>query len=87
MLFAARDAEHLARQKSADAELKLQQARQHYLRLRGNSHRIGDFIPGGMAQVETAWPSEDRMAMTIVAMGQTLRAHVDIEDARAVAGA
>lgn len=30
-------AEHLARQKSADAELKLQQARQHYLRLRGNS--------------------------------------------------
>lgn len=30
-------AEHLARQKSADAEMKLQQARQHYLRLRGNS--------------------------------------------------
>ncbi len=30
-------AEHLARQKSADAEMKLQQARQHYMRLRGNS--------------------------------------------------
>lgn len=53
-------------------------------RLRNNSHQIVDGIPGGMAQVETAWPSEDRMAMTIVAMGQTLRAHVDIEHEQVV---
>ncbi len=36
-------AEHLARQRSADAELKLQQARQHYLRLRGNSQHDEPF--------------------------------------------
>ena len=49
-------------------------------RLQTNSHRIADGIPGGMAEVETVWPSENRMGMTINAMGQTLRAHVDIED-------
>lgn len=32
-------AEQLAREGSADAELKLQQARQHYMRLRGNSQK------------------------------------------------
>ncbi len=36
-------AEHLARQRSADAELKLQQARQHYMRLRGNSQQDEPF--------------------------------------------
>lgn len=49
-------------------------------RLQANSHRIGDSIPGGMADVVTQWPSEDRMTMAIAAMGQELRAHVDIED-------
>ena len=49
-------------------------------RLQTNSHKIAEGVPGGMAEVETAWPSENRMAMTINAMGQTLRAHVDIED-------
>jgi hypothetical protein len=51
-------------------------------RLQSNSHRIADGIPGGMAEVVTHWPSEDRMEMTIEALGQTLRAHVDIEDAQ-----
>ena len=53
-------------------------------RLQTRSHMIAEGIPGGMAQVETAWPSEDRMAMTINAMGQSLRAHVDIQDQRIV---
>lgn len=51
-------------------------------RLRENSHRIGDSVPGGMAEVETSWPSEDRMAMSISAMGQSITGHVDIEDDR-----
>ena len=51
-------------------------------RLQANSHRMGDAIPGGMTHVQTTWPTEDRMAMAISAMGQSLNAHVDIEDER-----
>ena len=47
-------------------------------RLRENSHKMGDGIPGGMAQVQTRWASEDRMDMTISAMGQTLVGHIDV---------
>ena len=50
-------------------------------RLAANSHKMGDAIPG-MAQVNTSWPSEDRMAMSIAAMGQSLNAHIDIEDSQ-----
>ena len=53
-------------------------------RLRARSHTITDGIPGGMAQVTTSWPSEDRMAMTITAMGQVLTGHVDIEEQQVV---
>ena len=45
-----------------------------------NSHKIAEHIPGGMAQVETNWPSEDRMTMSINALGQMLTGHIDIED-------
>ena len=37
-------------------------------RMQANSPRMGDGIPGGMAQVEPSWPSEDRMALSIQAM-------------------
>ncbi|WAT17481.1 polyhydroxyalkanoic acid system family protein [Aurantiacibacter sp. MUD11] len=53
-------------------------------RLAENSHRIGDNIPGGMAQVDTSWPSENRMAMAISAMGQSLTGHIDVEDDKVV---
>jgi len=49
-------------------------------RLRENSHKMADSFPGGMAQVETSWPSEDRMAMSIHAMGQAVVGHIDIEE-------
>ncbi len=45
--------------------------------------RIGDLpqhIPGGIAQVTSSWPGEDRMALTVVAMGQKVAATLDIED-------
>jgi hypothetical protein len=51
-------------------------------RLADNSHKIGDNIPGGMADVQTSWPSEDRMAMAITAMGQVLQGHIDVEESR-----
>ncbi|MEL1251456.1 polyhydroxyalkanoic acid system family protein [Aurantiacibacter gilvus] len=53
-------------------------------RFRDNTHRIGDSIPGGMAEIETSWPSEDRMNMAIEAMGQALTGHIDIEDQQVV---
>ena len=53
-------------------------------RLKTRGHMIGEGIPGGVADVTTSWPSEDRMAMTVTAMGQTLNAHVDIEDRQIV---
>ena len=48
-------------------------------RLKSHSHEIADHIPGGMADVATAWPSDDRMTMQIAAMGQQLTGAVDIE--------
>ncbi|WP_126173426.1 polyhydroxyalkanoic acid system family protein [Altericroceibacterium xinjiangense] len=51
-------------------------------RLRGNSHTLGDHIPG--AQVATSWPSEDRMTMTVSAMGQSFAGDVEIEERQVV---
>jgi len=53
-------------------------------RLRANSHKMADSFPGGMAQVDTSWPTEDRMAMSIQALGQAVTGHIDIEDAQVV---
>lgn len=53
-------------------------------RMRENSHKIGDQIPGGMADVATTWPSEDRMTLAITAMGQAINGHIDIEDSQVV---
>ena len=53
-------------------------------RLRSRSHMIADGIPGGMAQVTTGWPSEDRMTLDIAAMGHALTGHIDVEDSQVV---
>jgi len=53
-------------------------------RLKSRGHMIGENIPGGVADVTTTWPSEDRMTMAVTALGQTLNAHVDIEDQQVV---
>ena len=53
-------------------------------RLRDNSHKMADAIPGGMAQVRTDWPSEDRMTLDIIAMGQVLAGHIDVSDSQVV---
>ena len=34
-------------------------------RLRDNSHKIGDQVPGGMADVHTNWRDEDTLDLTI----------------------
>ena len=53
-------------------------------RLRENSHRMADGIPGGMAEVTTSWPNEDRMDMAIAALGQALVGHIDIGESQVV---
>ena len=53
-------------------------------RLDEKQDSIAGFVPGGLADVETGWASEDRMTLTIRAMGQELAGHVDIEDAAVV---
>lgn len=49
-------------------------------RLRERSHEIASFVPGGMADVTTNWPHEDRMDLSVRAMGQGIDGRVLIED-------
>jgi len=49
-------------------------------RLRSKSGEILGHVPGGMAEVETSWPSEDRMDLAITAMGQVIQGNLEIED-------
>jgi hypothetical protein len=53
-------------------------------RLRENGHRMAEGIPGGMAEVTTSWPSDDRMDLAIAALGQALVGHIDIGDTQVV---
>lgn len=53
-------------------------------RLSSRTHEIADFIPGGMADVTTAWPDEDTMTLGVRAMGQGIDGRVLIEDTQVV---
>lgn len=53
-------------------------------RLSSRSHEIANFVPGGMAQVETAWPNEDTMTLAVRAMGQGINGRVLIEERQVV---
>ncbi len=53
-------------------------------RLQSRSHEIGQFVPGGMADVVTSWPDEDRMELSVKAMGQGIDGCVIIEEAQVV---
>lgn len=53
-------------------------------RLKNSGNTIADGIPGGMAEVMTDWPSDDRMDMSIQAMGQIIRGFVEIKDSEVV---
>lgn len=53
-------------------------------RLASRSHEIANFIPGGMADVATAWPGEDVMTLSVRAMGQGIEGRVLIEDRQVV---
>lgn len=53
-------------------------------RLKTRSPEIRDAIPGGMADVTTAWPTEDCMTLGVRAMGQSIDGRVLIEDRQVV---
>lgn len=53
-------------------------------RLSERSHEIADYLPGGMADVQTDWLSEDRMALLVSAMGQNITGHIDVEDRQVI---
>lgn len=53
-------------------------------RLSSRSHEIANFIPGGMADVTTAWPDDDTMTLSVRAMGQGIEGRVLIEDRQVV---
>jgi hypothetical protein len=45
--------------------------------------RIGELaghMPGGMAEVRTAWPEEYRLALDVAAMGQQVAAKIDVDE-------
>lgn len=49
-------------------------------RLKTRIGELGRHIPGGVAEMQTGWPSEDRMTLEVVAMSQRLSATLDIQD-------
>jgi len=49
-------------------------------RLKDRSHEIADYIPGGFASVDTVWQGEDRMQLTVDAMGQSITGDIEVYD-------
>ncbi|WP_374530122.1 polyhydroxyalkanoic acid system family protein [Novosphingobium sp.] len=49
-------------------------------RVREHEGEIAQIAPAGMAEVTTSWPSEDKMALSVTAMGKTIEGCVDISD-------
>jgi Putative polyhydroxyalkanoic acid system protein (PHA_gran_rgn) len=49
-------------------------------RLRANIGSLGDYIPGGLAALDTNWPGPDQMVIALEAMGQRLTVTLDVAD-------
>lgn len=49
-------------------------------RMRERAHEIAGYFPAGMATVETEWPSDDVMALTVTAVGQKIDGAVEVEE-------
>ncbi len=53
-------------------------------RMHGSSDQIGNAIPGGMADIDASWSSEDQLNLAINAMGQSLNGTIEVGDAEIV---
>ena len=49
-------------------------------RMRARIGELAGHIPGGMAEVASSWPAEDRMAVDVKALGQSVAATLDVGD-------
>lgn len=50
-------------------------------RLQSRAGELGSHMPGGMAQVRSSWPAPYEMALEIAAMGQTITARLEVQEA------
>ena len=53
-------------------------------RLRERSHEIADYIPGGLADVESSWSDADTMHLVVNALGQKVSGDIEVEDAQVI---
>jgi hypothetical protein len=53
-------------------------------RLHARSGDLAGMMPGGMADVAVSWPSEDRMALGVTAMGSSVNAAVEVGESNVV---
>ena len=53
-------------------------------RMSNSTEELANFLPSGAADVQTSWPHENRMQLTVAMMGQQVTGHVDIEDDQVV---
>lgn len=53
-------------------------------RLDSRTGQIADFIPGGLAHVDSDWIADDHLAIGVTAMGQFIPCDVHIEDRQMV---
>ena len=49
-------------------------------RLKSRIGELAGHIPGGAADVRTEWPSEDRMTLSVEALGQSVNSVLDIDE-------
>ena len=49
-------------------------------RLKSRIGELSSHIPGGAAEVRSNWPTEDRMTLSVDAMGQSVSTVLDVED-------
>lgn len=53
-------------------------------RMHAHANEIASFFPPGLADVTTAWPSEDRMDITATVVGYTIPGGVDVGESEVV---
>ena len=53
-------------------------------RLSTRTGELAGFMPGGFAQVDHRWEGEDRMRLSVGALGQTVDALLDVEERQVV---
>ena len=48
-------------------------------RIDGGIHKLTDFLPGGGAEVRSAWTG-DQLGLQVMALGQEVNARLDVQD-------